>query len=176
MEELDIVDEYDQIIGKASYEEIHSKGLRHRSVQIFVFDKFDLKNLLVSQRSQKQEVSKLKFHPSAAGHLKLGQSYLEAALDELKEELFYEIEKLPEGIKPIEIARYKNDTRPTNKENTSLFYVVYSGPFSPDPKEIEKVFWDNPSKIRQNMLLNPSKYTRSFLNAMREFENSLPVK
>ena len=126
MAELDIVDEEDKIVGKAPFEEVHSKGLRHRSVQVFVFKTNSLDDLLIAERSPKQEVSKLKLHPSAAGHVKLGQRYLEAALDELKEELFFDVKKLPNGISAnnvLCIAKYQNNSRPTNKENTCLLYL-----------------------------------------------------
>ena len=169
MAELDIVDEEDKVIGKADFEEIHKKGLRHRSVQIFVFDKPNLENLLIAQRSSKQETSKLKLHPSAGGHVKLGQSYLRSAQEELKEELFYEYRELPTGVTLVEIARYKNDSRPTNKENTCLFFSIYSGPFSIDEAEIKRIYWENINNTWENMRRNQDDYTFTFLNAMKEF-------
>lgn len=39
MEVLDIVDESDQVIGKAPYENIYSKLLPHRIVHVLIFDK-----------------------------------------------------------------------------------------------------------------------------------------
>lgn len=169
---LDIVDEEDNIIGKEDFTKVHSKSLRHRSVQVFVFQYSDYRNkskLLVAQRSSNQETSALKFHPSAGGHVKLGQSYLKAAIEEVKEELFHDKDELPRGFVFHEVDRYKNDTRPTNKENTRLFITDYSGPFSPDPKEIERVFWQDPDEIWNDMKTNPEKYTKSFRNAMTEY-------
>ena len=91
---------------------------------------------------------------------------------ELREELFYEMRELPSGIALAEIARYKNDTRATNKENTCLFHTIYPGPFSTDEQEIEKVYWQNRHETWRDMISNPDKYTTSFINAIREFGTS----
>lgn len=170
MADLDIVDENDNVIGREPYEKVHSEGLRHRSVQIFVFQEPEWETLLVTQRAGKQEVSALKLQHSAAGHVKLGQSYLETALAELKEELFYDMTELPSGITLVEICRYKNDTRKTNRENTRLFSTNYSRQFSLDPQEVERVFWQSRHEIWEDMDSNSDKYTTSFRNAMQNFK------
>lgn len=169
MADLDVVDENDNVIGRAPYEVIHTQGLRHRSVQVLVFREPDLETLLVSQRNQGM-VSGGKFHTSAGGHVKLGQTYEQAALEELGEELFCNMRELPSGIVLVEVTRYKNDTRKTNKENTGLSYAVYDGPFSPDPEEIASIDWVSRHRIWQDMLLNPDKYTQTFINAILEFK------
>jgi isopentenyldiphosphate isomerase len=50
-EELDIVDEYDNVVGKCTREEAHKRGEIHRSVVWFVFD--DQKRLFCNQRATK---------------------------------------------------------------------------------------------------------------------------
>jgi len=169
---LDVVDERDDIIGKKDFIEVHSKGLRHRSVQVFVFqypDYRDQSELLVAQRSSSQETSPLKLHPSAGGHVREGQSYEEAAIEQVRGELFCGQNELPRGFLFDEVEQYRNDTRPTNLENTRLFMTHYSGPFSLDPKEIKTVFWKNPDELWEDLGKNPGKYTSSFVNAMTEY-------
>ncbi|MDD5194022.1 MAG: NUDIX domain-containing protein [Candidatus Nanoarchaeia archaeon] len=181
---LDIVDEQDNVISKEDFTKVHSEGLRHRSVQVFVFEYPDYRypsRLLIAQRSAKQETSSLKLHPSAGGHVRSGQSYEEAAIEEAREELFYDKNELPRGFIFHKVGElfeahmpfYKNDTRPTNKENSVLFLTEYSGPFSPDPKEIEKVFWQDPEEVFNDMKSNPDKYTQSFKNAMTHYMFSI---
>ncbi|MFH0978236.1 MAG: hypothetical protein V1837_02940 [Candidatus Woesearchaeota archaeon] len=169
---LDIVDEDDNVIGQADFEEIHAKGLRHRSAQIFATD-YELGNLtsriLVAERSQKQKTSKGKLHPSAAGHPMAGQNHLEGATMQLRDELFYSKRNLPSGLSLVEIASYKNDTRETNKENTKLYAVQYPGPFSPNPKEIGRVFWQWPMILLEDMKNSPEKYTQTFVNALAQY-------
>lgn len=166
MADLDIVDDNDNVIGKEDFIKVHSQGLRHRSVQILLFKEPSLETLLVAQRSSQQETSKLKLHPSVGGHVKLGQSYLEAAREELREELFYGLSELPTGIELVEVSRYKNDSRETNQENTCLFYTVYSGVLIPDPAEIKVIQWQNIYEVKEFMAKNPKNYTKTFLNAM----------
>jgi hypothetical protein len=168
MEKIDIVDELDRIIGSDDIEKIHENSLRHRSVQILVFEhpyKTKDNRILVAERGESMK-SSLRLHVSAGGHVKSGLSYLEAALEELREELFYGLDKLPTEIVLHEIARYKNDTRANNKENTTLFITNYKGPFSPDPRETKKIFWRDLGKVRLDMKKDTNKYTKTFINAL----------
>lgn len=52
MPELFVVDENDNVISTATYEEVHSCGLRHRSANVFHFNEPQLETMLVSQRSR----------------------------------------------------------------------------------------------------------------------------
>ncbi|GEM_PF-1962583 len=171
MGQLEVVNEQDEVIGLENYEVVHSKGLRHRSVQVLVFNEEDLRQILVARRSQKQAVSKGLLHPSVAGHVRPGQTYSTAALAELQEELFHQRE-LPSGLSVVEVARYQNDTRITNKENTALFYTVHTGPFNPDPKETDAAEFQNRHFLADGMEADPNKYTASFRNAMKAFRAS----
>lgn len=178
---LDIVDEHDRIVGKADFVEAHERGLRHRSVQVFVFRNLDymefnrkyerMKNceLLIVQRSRKQEVSALKLGPSVGGHVKKGQSYIDAAREELREELFHGSNKLLNAIQLSKVASFKNDTRKTNKENSVLFATSYTGPFFPDPKEIEIIYWKSSWEIFDDMNKNPKDYTQTFITSMKNY-------
>jgi isopentenyldiphosphate isomerase len=175
MELLDIVDDNDNVIGTEDFLRVHSEGLRHRSVHILVFERASDKiirypgRLLVAKRGSSMETSPSKLHTSAAGHVKSGQTYLEAAQEEAREELFYNQPALPRTFDLHEISRYKNDTRPTNKENTALFLGYHHGDFSPDPHEIEEVFWQDPEITIKDMELNPDKYTQSFRTALLRY-------
>ena len=177
---LDIVDKEDNIIGEAEFMEAHEKGLRHRSVQVFVFKSLDYKKfnrqyemmenseLLVAQLSRNRKAAALKLGPSVGGHVKKGQSYLDAAIEELKEELFYEIE-YPTGIELGKVGDFINDSDDgwkKNRENSALYATYYEGPFSPDPKETEKIFWQPSWEIYEDMKRHPDKYTSTFVKAM----------
>src|SRR3989344_8217833 len=169
---LDIVNEEDLVVGREDFIKVHCEGLRHRSVQLLLFKYpgYQINNeLLLAQRSKRQETSSMLFHPSAGGHVRSRQTYIEAALNQLRDELFNEIGSLPTGISFKEICRYKNDTRPTNRENTRLYVASYPGPFFPDPKEIECVFWKKTVDVSLDMASNADGYTQSFINAMRNY-------
>jgi isopentenyl-diphosphate delta-isomerase type 1 len=84
-EYLEIVNEANQVIGIASRYDIHQKGLRHRSVHIFIFNSQG--DLYLQHRSPHKDQYPEHWDSSAAGHTDLGESPLEAAQRELMEEL-----------------------------------------------------------------------------------------
>ena len=82
---LEVVDEDNQVIRIASRYEIHKKGLRHRSVHIFIFNTRG--DLYLQKRSPSKDQYPEHWDTSAAGHTDPGESPLEAAQRELWEEL-----------------------------------------------------------------------------------------
>jgi len=168
---VDIVNDSDEVIKRDALSKAHSEGLRHRCVHILAINPIN-KKILVSQRGSKKERSPLKLHVSAGGYVKTGESYREASIRELKEELFHE-QELPKGVTLKKIGEYKNDTRETNKENVALFIAEYSGHFFPDPYEIKKVEWKDLDKINKDIRISPDKYSQSFRNAIRKYQEYL---
>lgn len=82
---LEVVDLRDRIVRLASRKEIHHNNLMHRAVHVFVFDSAG--SLFVQRRSSRKDTHPLKLDSSAAGHVDPGETYLQAALRELYEEL-----------------------------------------------------------------------------------------
>jgi 16S rRNA (adenine1518-N6/adenine1519-N6)-dimethyltransferase len=82
---LDIVDEKDLVVGSATRKTIHENGLIHRAVHVFVFNPNG--RIFVQKRSAHKDRYPLKVDSSAAGHVDPGETYLEAAKRELREEL-----------------------------------------------------------------------------------------
>ena len=78
---LEVVDEDNQVIRIASRYEIHKKGLRHRSVHIFIFNTKG--DLYLQKRSPSKDQYPEHWDTSAAGHTDPGESPLEAAQREL---------------------------------------------------------------------------------------------
>lgn len=171
MECLDVVDDDDSVIGCADIDEIHRRGLRHRSVQIMVFRTYDLEELLVARRAKQDTRGSLKLQQSAGGHVASGSNYLESAYSEIAQELFHGIQ-VP-NLFLTDVARYRNDTRQLNKENTVLYYAACSGPFSFDESETDALFWSRPQILWLDMQANPRKYTETFVNALREFRTKV---
>jgi 8-oxo-dGTP pyrophosphatase MutT (NUDIX family) len=85
MEEVDVVDAHDNVVGKAKREEAHRKGLLHRVVFVMLFDADG--RLYVQQRSLKKDLYPGFFEGSLSGHVLSGESFQEAAERELHEEL-----------------------------------------------------------------------------------------
>lgn len=87
MEYIDVVDEETGApTGQtASIDDIHIKGHWHRTVNIWVFD--DQERVLVQRRDKSVLTYPEYLLESAGGHMKAGQTSVEAAIEEISEEL-----------------------------------------------------------------------------------------
>ena len=81
----DVVNEKDEIVGKATRTEIIKKGLYRRIVHVLLFDKDG--RFLIIQRPSSDKAYPNQWTSSVMGHLELGEQFEEAASRELKEEL-----------------------------------------------------------------------------------------
>jgi isopentenyl-diphosphate delta-isomerase type 1 len=84
-EVLDVIDEHDEVVGRAPRSECHRKMLRHRAIQVFVFD--EQGNIFVQRRSKSKDSYPGMLEASCAGHVQSGEAYRQAAARELAEEL-----------------------------------------------------------------------------------------
>ena len=102
MEYLDVIDEDNQVIDKKPRKLVHDKRLRHRTVMFFVFSPDD--KILVTKRSDDKVFFPGYWSIVLGGHVKSGETYDEALISEMKEEIntVGEYEKLGDFIKDIE--------------------------------------------------------------------------
>ena len=129
MEELfDIVDENNKTIGTATRKETHAKGLLHKSVMFFIFNKKG--ELFLNQRSSNKP-----FNPSAyslvlGGHVTKDDSYEETVIREAQEEA---------GIteNPHFITTFKSRYKEKDKENVALYFFIVNKEPTLDKKEIQ---------------------------------------
>ncbi len=88
--QLDVVDEDDVIIDRASRVDIHAQGLLHREVHIwFVTPNGEI---IFQKRTPKKDTFPGLLDATVGGHVELGQSYEEAALREVQEESGFELQ------------------------------------------------------------------------------------
>ena len=86
MEEIiDLLDEKGKVIGEVSKEKAHKSGLFHRVVHVWILN--DKNQILVQRRSKAKDFYPNVWDVSFAGHIHAGESSLDAALREGKEEL-----------------------------------------------------------------------------------------
>ncbi len=136
---FDIVDEYDNVIGKAEREEVHkNKKLIHRSVGILIFNQNN--ELFLQQRSKTKDTDPLKWTISASGHVIAGDSYEITAIREINEELGVDL-----SVK--QIAKYLCKA-PNETEMIMLFQAFSDGPFSLHPQEIAGGKFFTQAKLR----------------------------
>lgn len=92
-EQLDIVDQHNQIIGRAKRQDIHAQGLRHRSAHVLIYNTDG--KLFLQKRSKHKDDFPNYWDSSTAGHVDAGESYDECIVREVKEELGVELSNLP---------------------------------------------------------------------------------
>ena len=162
---LDVVDEHDNVIGQAPFSKCHDEKLLHRISNIFVFKDDSFQELLLTKRSKKVLAPGRIGTPG--GHVRTGETYLESAKIELEEEVFHE-QELPKEISFEVLFKMKVDA--DYEHLTTVFRVVYSGPFSNFPEEVEKSFFMNINDLLKDIKKNPDKYSRSFNVKIKEYK------
>ena len=116
---IDIVDENDTVVGKATKQEAQEKGLRHRIVRIALEDPAG--NILLQKRQHDKELFPDCWDNSASGHVDCGESYDAAAERELYEELG--VVTPPERVKYYASAS-QTGWRKLNRWNTLYRAVI----------------------------------------------------
>ena len=94
MEEyLDVLDENGNLTGeKRTRSEVHSKGLWHKAVHIWVVN--DNGELILQKRSHEKITNPDMWTTSTSGHLSAGDSSLVGAIGELNEEIGLQISRI----------------------------------------------------------------------------------
>lgn len=82
---LPVVDMDDRQVGTATRREIHEKELVHRAVHVILSD--GMGSFLIARRSDRKDRFPGWWDVSVGGHVGVGESYLECARREMREEL-----------------------------------------------------------------------------------------
>ena len=116
MEYIDIFDENNNIIGQVKEKaQGHEDGNFHRTAHIWIMN--DKKELLIQKRSATKKSHPNCWDISGAGHIRAGESVIDGAIRELKEELGVEVKE-----KDLQyISTIKSTKNPKNME----FQYVY---------------------------------------------------
>jgi len=157
---LDIVDERDIVIKKGvSREEAHQKKLLHRAILVFVFNSKG--QIFVQERSPVKDVYPGLLVASCSGHVLSGETYKEAAVRELREELGVEA-----NPKLIERAASFTVENPADFENDALFVLEgYDKPIQINRQEIISGRYYSIPELTKQVKLEPNKFTPPFLRA-----------
>ncbi len=149
---FDIVDQRDRVIGKATRGEVHKDpSLIHRSIAILVYRNDEL---FLQKRSMTKDAFPGVWTCSVAGHVDSGESYEEAAIREMQEELGIKALRPPSVIRE-RVMPYDTETERTRffryDDATSTPIVLDAresseGHFFPVTKELlEKIGTDMPA-------------------------------
>ncbi len=149
IEYLDIVNEDDVIIGKASWQEMMDNKLLHRTSNTFVFNSKG--ELFVHRRADHLKLYPGKWDVKFGGSVQSGEKYAEAAKRELQEEASISCE-------PKELFKMKT-RRPEHNVNRTIFKCVYDGKIELDQSEVAEgkfVTIDQAKKMMHEGYLSPS--------------------
>lgn len=157
---IDIVDANNNIIGQASRQEVHEKGLKHRAAHIFVAHQ---EYIYLQLRSSQKRQFPNKWDISAAGHVDSGETYVETAIREVKEELNIDlnIANVISSLKDI-------GDIPASKDNGYEFIKIFYINFTeiPDiklaPDEITTGGWFKINDITHWLSRHPEQFAGGF--------------
>lgn len=153
---LDVVDEKDEVIGTATRKECHAQKLRHRGIQIFIINEEE--DFFIQKRSEKKDVFPGLYEGGVTGHVLSGETYKQAAVRELKEELGIDV--------------HENDLREMFKfkmlfenehELVTAFILDYDGTIKVDEKEVVSGEFISLDELKKRIKNNEKEFTPAFL-------------
>lgn len=156
---LDIVNDQDVVVGQEMRSVVHQKGLQHRGVHVFLFS--DDGKMLIQKRSADRASSPSMLDCSVSEHIKAGESYLEAAIRGMKEEMGVE------GIELKPLVTIKMEYGPNDNEISR----IYQGKVNPaevrfDPVEISEITYMGLEDIKAGILNEKDLFCGWFIQLM----------
>lgn len=165
-EVVDIVDENNLVIGKSSRKEAHVKGHIHRALSVLVLNSKG--QILLQKRSAGKSVHPLSWDLSTSEHVLAGESYEDAGVRSLKEELGVEgvVEKATSAT--LQIRKYEVGGQIVReKEIVLMLKSFHEGPFIVDTSEVHSAEFFSVEEIEE-MIEENEDFTVWFLD---EWEN-----
>jgi isopentenyldiphosphate isomerase len=163
---LNVIDEQGRIIGTETRDKIHREGLLHREISVWFYTP-DAK-LIFQQRSLTKQTSPGLLGAAVAGHVGLGDDFINTALKETKEEtgLTLTAEDL-QFIQQIHLDRHDSVTGARNNFISHIYAYRYEGNLEDlhvEPGEAEG-FEAWPIRDLYNL---PPDHAKRFSAALRE--------
>jgi isopentenyldiphosphate isomerase len=129
---LNIVDEKDNVTGVATREDIHAKGLLHREMHVWFYNKKG--EVFFQMRAKDKDTFPGLLDASVGGHVEIGDSYEKTALKEAEEEAGLKID--PRDLKFITIIRHIAHDEVTGKIN-NVIRKIYAYEFNGSPSDLK---------------------------------------
>jgi isopentenyl-diphosphate delta-isomerase len=148
-----LVNKKGQVVGQAARKECHQNpDLLHPATNIILFNQQG--EVLLQQRSENKDLYPGQWTTSTSGHLKLEETYQQAAAREIKEELGIDY---PVGkLQPL--GKYLNRTA-EETELVGFFAGIYNGGVDFNKEEINKIKWIDAEKLFKQLEQNKIKAT-----------------
>lgn len=160
-EYMDIVNEDDEVIGRDTRERVHARHEIHRGVHVFVVNRAG--ELLLQRRAKSTRDYPDHWDASAGGQVCSGETYEQAAIRELDEELGC-------GGAGIQLVGGYDSFSTRQREKRQLFVHEGEGPFRLPP-EVEEVRFVAPEDVVSMMVSEP--FTEGFRRSFALWSSSL---
>lgn len=156
---LDIVNDKDIVIDQQMRSIVHQLGLQHRGVHVFLFTRDG--KMLIQKRSPDRAASPSMLDCSVSEHVKAGESYLNAAIRGMKEELGVD------GVEIKPLVKFKMNYGINDNEISTLYEgIVDPATVKFDPIEIENVGYYSLEEIQQIVKYEDTKFCRWFVEIL----------
>ena len=174
MEEVVLVNEFDEEIGKMEKMEAHLNPNLHRAFSIFLFNKKH--EMLLQQRAHSKYHSGGLWTNACCSHPRPGEAVAHAASRRLKEELGIET-TLDFAFHFTYKAAFENGLH--EYEYDHVYMGVYEGGIEANPAEVASYCFKSLPEIARDLSLQPHLYTEWFKIALPKIEayleqNKLP--
>lgn len=156
-EPLEIVDESDAVVGMAERADIHTQGLLHREVHVFITDEA---RIALQRRSAGARSWQGFLDATVGGHVEVGESYEAAALHEVFEETG--IQLTADALLPIEKLRIPSRDA-YNGYSNNVWRMVFgyklqnSDILTPEPGKSEGFEWFTLEELMQSDFISSKK-------------------
>lgn len=155
---FDVVNDRDQVVGRALRREVHARMLLHRTVHVLVFN--DAGQVFLQKRSMLKDMSPGLWDSSCSGHVDSGEDYDTSVVRELGEELGLEGLRAEAG--GVERWFYVEACEETGAEFCWIYRLRHSGPFRLHPEEIAGGEWLVPEEVTRRVAARPHDYCSAF--------------
>jgi isopentenyl-diphosphate Delta-isomerase len=152
---FDIVNERDEVIGRASRSEVHARGLLHRAIHVLVFNSRG--EIFLQKRSLKKDRQPGVWDSSCSGHVDSGEDYDQTVVRELHEEIGLQLSAPPEKLFKIDACAE------TDAEFVWVYRCQNNGPFQLHPDEIETGGWFSPAHVSRWIKEKPQDFAPAFV-------------
>jgi isopentenyl-diphosphate delta-isomerase len=170
IEEVVLVNEADEVVGRMEKLAAHREGLLHRAFSVFVFHSDG--RLLLQRRATTKYHSGGLWTNTCCGHPRPGESTVDGAARRLWEEM---------RIDPALIERFSFSYRAeldnglVEHELDHVFFATYDNGADPDPEEADGWRYLHPIDVDHELLAHPERYTAWFKLCWTEVKQHLAL-
>lgn len=157
------VDENDNEIGSGLLKSAIEKGIAVRIARVFLQNSQG--KILIQKRSENHPWLPGRWDHSASGHVDAGETYMEAAIRELQEEVGITNVKLSQSGKFYIVERGGFGMK---KSFNMIFIGKFEGNVKIDNIEVTDYRWASPKDIKKEIKDNPDAFTPGFIKAFRQ--------